>query len=92
MMVVILISPRATCIHMTAVAGSGDAIDLGIDVGLQKIGSNLIGGIMLLVSNPIRHGDEIVFEKKQWRRLEMNYRYDFSTKPEKKIHPGSKEV
>jgi small-conductance mechanosensitive channel len=61
--VVILISLRAAGIHMTAIAVTGGAIGLGIGVGLQKIGSNLISGMMLLISKPIRHGDVIVFEK-----------------------------
>ena len=39
------------------------AIGLGIGVGLQKIGSNLISGIMLLISKPIRQGDMIAFPK-----------------------------
>ena len=61
--VVILISLRAAGIHMTAIAVTGGAIGLGIGVGLQKIGSNLISGMMLLISKPIRQGDVIVFEK-----------------------------
>jgi small-conductance mechanosensitive channel len=44
---------------MTAIAVTGGAIGLGIGVGLQKIGSNLISGMMLLISKPIRHGDRV---------------------------------
>jgi small-conductance mechanosensitive channel len=62
-MVVILISLGAAGVHMTAIAVTGGAIGLGIGVGLQKIGSNLISGIMLLISKPIRQGDVITFEK-----------------------------
>jgi small-conductance mechanosensitive channel len=61
--VVILISLRAAGIHMTAIAVTGGAVGLGIGVGLQKIGSNLISGIMLLISKPIRQGDVIAFEQ-----------------------------
>ncbi|MGA7878727.1 MAG: mechanosensitive ion channel domain-containing protein [Desulfoferrobacter sp.] len=61
--VVILISLGAAGIHMTAIAVTGGAIGLGVGVGLQKIGSNLISGIMLLISKPIRPGDVITFEK-----------------------------
>jgi small-conductance mechanosensitive channel len=61
--VVILISLRAAGIHMTAIAVTGGAIGLGIGVGLQKIGSNVVSGIMLLISKPIRQGDVIAFEK-----------------------------
>ena len=62
-MVVILISLRAAGIHMTAIAVTGGAIGLGIGVGLQRIGANIISGIMLLISKPIRQGDVITFEK-----------------------------
>ena len=62
-LVVILISLGAAGIHMTAIAVTGGAIGLGIGVGLQRIGSNLISGIMLLISKPIRQGDVITFEK-----------------------------
>jgi small-conductance mechanosensitive channel len=61
--VVILISLGAAGIHVAAIAVTGGAIGLGIGVGLQRIGSNLISGIMLLISKPIRHGDVIGFEK-----------------------------
>lgn len=61
--VVILISLGAAGIHMTAIAVTGGAIGLGIGVGLQKIGSNIISGIMLLISKPIRQGDVIAFPK-----------------------------
>ena len=61
--VVILISLRAAGIHMTAIAVTGGAVGLGIGVGLQKIGSNIISGIMLLISKPLRQGDVIAFPK-----------------------------
>jgi len=60
-MIVVLISLGAAGIHMTAIAVTGGAIGLGIGVGLQSIGSNLISGIMLLISKPIRQGDVITF-------------------------------
>jgi small-conductance mechanosensitive channel len=63
MLVVILISLGAAGIHMTAIAVTGGAIGIGIGVGLQKIGSNIISGIMLLISKPIRQGDVITFEE-----------------------------
>ena len=61
--VVILVTLRAAGIHMTAIAVTGGAVGLGIGVGLQKLGSNLLSGIMLLVSKPIRQGDVIAFDK-----------------------------
>ncbi len=63
MAMVILVTLRAAGIHMTTIAVTGGAVGLGIGVGLQKLGSNLLSGIMLLVSKPIRQGDVITFEK-----------------------------
>lgn len=77
---VILISLRAAGIHIATIAVTGGAIGLGIGVGLQKIGSNLISGIMLLISKPIRRGDIIAFEKSfdgsRWgwiTKMDLNY-------------------
>ena len=39
------------------------AIGFAIGIGLQKIGSNLVSGMMLLISKPLRLGDVITFEK-----------------------------
>jgi small-conductance mechanosensitive channel len=61
--VVVLISLKAAGIHMAAVVVTGGAIGFAVGIGLQKIGSNLISGIMLLISKPIRQGDVIAFEK-----------------------------
>jgi small-conductance mechanosensitive channel len=59
---VILISLRAAGIHLAAVVVTGGAIGFAVGIGLQKIGSNLVSGIMLLISKPIRQGDVITFE------------------------------
>jgi len=48
---------------MAAVVVTGGAIGFAIGIGLQKIGSNLVSGMMLLISKPIRQGDVISFEK-----------------------------
>jgi len=61
--VVILISLGAAGIHTATIAVTGGALGLGIGLGLQKIGSNVISGLMLLISKPIRQGDVITFEK-----------------------------
>jgi small-conductance mechanosensitive channel len=61
--VVILISLKAAGIHMAAVVVTGGAIGFAIGIGLQKIGSNMVSGIMLLLRKPIRQGDVIAFEK-----------------------------
>jgi len=78
--VVILISLKAAGIHLAAIAVTGGAIGLGIGVGLQKIGSNLISGILLLISKPVRRGDIIAFENSfdgvRWgwiTKMDLNY-------------------
>ncbi|MFZ0613810.1 MAG: mechanosensitive ion channel domain-containing protein [Desulfobacterales bacterium] len=60
---VILISLRAAGLDLTTLAVTGGAIGFAIGIGLQKVGSNLVGGIMLLLRKPVRIGDVIAFEK-----------------------------
>jgi small-conductance mechanosensitive channel len=48
---------------IAALVVTGGAIGFAIGIGLQKIGSNLVSGIMLLISKPIRRDDVIAFEK-----------------------------
>ena len=60
---VILISLKAAGIHLAAVVVTGGAIGFAIGLGLQKIGSNMVSGIMLLISKPIQQGDVIALEK-----------------------------
>ena len=62
---VILISLKAAGVHLAAIAVTGGALGFAIGIGLQKIGSNLVSGIMLLISKPIRKGDVIALEKKR---------------------------
>ena len=78
--VVILISLGAAGIHTATIAVTGGAIGLGVGLGLQKIGANMISGILLLISKPIRQGDVIAFENAfdgsslGWiERLGLNY-------------------
>ena len=59
----VLISLKAAGIHIAAVVVTGGAIGFAIGIGLQKIGPNLVSGIMLLIGKPIRQGDMIAFEK-----------------------------
>ena len=61
--VVILISLNAAGIHMAAIAVTGGAIGFAVGIGLQKIGSNMVSGLMLLLRKPIRQGDVVAFEK-----------------------------
>ena len=60
---VILISLKAAGVHLATIAVTGGALGFAIGIGLQKIGSNLVSGIMLLISKPIRKGDVIALEK-----------------------------
>jgi len=60
---VVLISLRAAGLDLTTLAVTGGAIGFAIGIGLQKVGSNLVGGIMLLLRKPVRVGDVIAFEK-----------------------------
>jgi small-conductance mechanosensitive channel len=60
--VVILISLKAAGIHLAAVVVTGGAIGFSVGIGLQKIGSNMVSGIMLLISKPIRKGDVIALD------------------------------
>jgi small-conductance mechanosensitive channel len=56
---VLLVSLHAARIHMTAIAFTGGVIGIAIGMGLQKRGANLVSGIHLLLSKPIRQGDVI---------------------------------
>ena len=56
----ILIAVRSVGIDLTALAVFGGAIGLGVGFGLQKIISNLISGVILLVDKSIKPGDVIV--------------------------------
>ena len=60
---VILISLRAAGLDLTILAVTGGALGFAIGIGLQKVGSNLVSGIMLLLRKPVRVGDVIAFEK-----------------------------
>ena len=61
--VVVLIALRAAGVHMAAIAVTGGAIGFAVGIGLQKIGSNLVSGMMLLLRKPIRLGDVVAFER-----------------------------
>ncbi len=62
--IVILISLKAAGVHLAGIVVTGGAIGFAVGIGLQKIGSNLVSGIMLLIAKPIRKGDVIGLEKK----------------------------
>ncbi|MGD2168134.1 MAG: mechanosensitive ion channel [Gammaproteobacteria bacterium] len=55
----IIVSLQVVGIDLTALAVFGGAIGLGVGFGLQKIVSNLISGVILLVDKSIKPGDVI---------------------------------
>jgi small-conductance mechanosensitive channel len=58
-LVIVLFCLNAAGIHLAALAITGGAMGVAIGVGLQKIGSNLVSGLYLLISKPLRPGDVI---------------------------------
>lgn len=62
-------------IDLTAFALFGGAIAVGIGLGLQKVFSNLIAGIILLSDNSIKPGDTIVSEGRYGKVNRLSARY-----------------
>ena len=60
--VAILIAIASVGIDLTALAVIGGAVGFGIGFGLQKIVSNLISGVILLMDKSIKPGDVITVE------------------------------
>jgi len=63
--IAVLISLGAVGIDFTALAVFSGALGIGIGLGLQKIVSNFISGIILLVDKSIKPGDVIEIETTQ---------------------------
>jgi small-conductance mechanosensitive channel len=77
---VVLVTLHAAGIHMAAIAFTGGVIGIAIGMGLQKLGSNFVSGILLLLRKPIRQGDVIMLKdafsgaSRGWvTRIGMNY-------------------
>ncbi|MGR8919203.1 MAG: mechanosensitive ion channel family protein [Gammaproteobacteria bacterium] len=62
-------------IDLTAFAVFGGAIGVGVGFGLQKIVSNLISGVILLVDKSIKPGDVIAFDDHYGRVDSLGARY-----------------
>jgi small-conductance mechanosensitive channel len=58
--IVVLITMAAAGINPAALAVFGGAAGFTIGMGLQKIGSNVVSGIALLIRKPINHGDVLL--------------------------------
>jgi small-conductance mechanosensitive channel len=58
--IVALITLASAGIHPAALAVFGGAAGFAIGVGLQKVGSNVVSGIALMIRKPINHGDVLL--------------------------------
>jgi len=57
--IAIIVAIRSAGIDLTALAVFGGALGIGVGFGLQKVVSNLISGVILLVDKSIKPGDVI---------------------------------
>lgn len=62
-------------ISLTTFAVFGGAVGVGIGLGLQKVFSNLIAGIILLMDKSIKPGDTIVMNEKYGKVNYLSSRY-----------------
>ncbi|MEZ5476131.1 MAG: mechanosensitive ion channel [Thiolinea sp.] len=70
-----LIGLNAVGIDLTAFAVFGGAVGVGIGLGLQKVFSNLIAGIILLMDKSIKPGDTIVVDGRYGKVDRLSARY-----------------
>lgn len=70
-----LIGLNTVGIDLTAFAVFGGAMGVGIGLGLQKVFSNLIAGIILLLDKSIKPGDTIVLNGKYGKVNSLSARY-----------------
>jgi small-conductance mechanosensitive channel len=62
-------------INLTALAVFSGAVGVGVGLGLQKVVSNLVSGVILLVDRSIKPGDVIEMEGKYGWITSLNARY-----------------
>ena len=73
--IALLVAISAVGIDLTAFAVVGGAVGVGVGFGLQKIVSNLISGVILLVDNSIKPGDVIAVGQQYGRVDSLGARY-----------------
>ncbi|HKI73283.1 MAG TPA: mechanosensitive ion channel domain-containing protein [Pseudomonadales bacterium] len=73
--IALLVAMSAVGIDLTAFAVVGGAVGLGIGFGLQKIVSNLVSGVILLLDDSIKPGDVIALGDQYGRVDSLGARY-----------------
>lgn len=73
--IALLVAMGAVGIDLTAFAVVGGAIGVGVGFGLQKIVSNLISGVILLIDSSIKPGDVIAVGETYGRVDSLGARY-----------------
>lgn len=84
--VALLVAMSAVGIDLTAFAVVGGAVGVGVGFGLQKIVSNLISGVILLVDSSIKPGDVISVGDHYGRVDSLGARYVSVTTRDGKEH------
>ena len=73
--VAIVVATSSLGIDLTAFAFIGGAVGVGIGFGLQKVVSNLVSGLVLLLDRSIKPGDVIAIDETYGQIKDMGARY-----------------
>src|SRR6516165_4245710 len=73
--VAVVLALGSVGIDLTAIAVFSGAVGVGIGLGLQKVVSNLVSGVILLVDRSIKPGDVIEMEDRYGWITSLNARY-----------------
>ena len=73
--VAILVATSSLGIDLTGLAFIGGAVGVGIGFGLQKVVSNLVSGLVLLLDRSIKPGDVIAIDETYGQIKDMGARY-----------------